>query len=74
MAGQSIRIELEQGSDAIRPKNHPSDLVRQIEANIVSIDMTKDANSYKKMVKGEIIKIQSRIFFDYLIRLNYTNQ
>ena len=71
MANLNKRIESEY---AFNLTNHPNDHVMQIEQNLVNIDITEDANSYQKAYKGEILKFQSRLFFDYVIRKNWTDQ
>ena len=71
MANLNKRIESEY---AFNLTNHPNEHVNQIEQNLVNIDITEDANSYQKAYKGEILKFQSRLFFDYVIRKNWTDK
>ena len=54
--------------------NNPNEYVQQIKKKLRVIDMSEDAASLKKAVNGEIIKLQSRLFFDFLIRKNYTDR
>ena len=54
--------------------NHPNEYVQQIKKKLRVIDTSEDAASLKKAVNGEIIKLQSRLFFDFLIRKNYTDR
>ena len=71
MANLNKRIESEY---AFNLTNHPNEHVNQIEQNLVNIDITEDTKSYQKAHKGEILKFQSRLFFDYVIRKNWTDQ
>ena len=66
-----MRIESEFAWDLT---NHPNDYVQQIDQDLVIIDISEDASSYKKAFNGEILKLQSRLFFDYVIRKNWTDQ
>ena len=66
-----MRIESEYAWDL---NNHPNEYVQQIDQGLVTIDISEDANSYKKAFKGEILKLQSKIFFDYVIRKNWTDK
>ena len=54
--------------------NNPNEYVQQIQKKLRVIDMSEDAASLKKAVNGEIIKLQSRLFYDFLIRKNYTDR
>ena len=65
-----MRIESEYGWNLT---NHPNDHVEQIDQNLVTIDISEDINSYKKASEGEILKLQSRLFLDYVIRKNWTD-
>ena len=71
MASLDMRIESEFAWDLT---NHPNDYVQQIDQDLVTIDISEDANSYKKAFNGEILKLQSRLFFDYVIRKNWTDK
>ena len=71
VASLDIRIESEYAWDLT---NHPNEYVQQIDQDLVTIDISEDANSYKKAFKGEILKLQSKIFFDYVIRKNWTDK
>ena len=54
--------------------NDPNEYIEQIDENFAVIDPSEHVNSMKTVQTGEAAELQSRIYYDYLIRNNYTNE
>ena len=54
--------------------NDPNYYIRQIGENFALIDPAEHPNNMKTVENGETVELQSRIYYDYLIRKSYTNE
>ena len=54
--------------------NDPNKYIQQIDENYIIIDPSEHVDSMKTVQTGEAAELQSRIYFDYLIRNNYTDE
>ena len=54
--------------------NDPNEYIEQIDEKFAVIDPSEHVNSMKTVQTGEAAELQSRIYFDYLIRKHYTNE
>ena len=54
--------------------NDPNEYIQQIDKNFITIDPSEHVNSMKTVQTGEAAELQSRIYFDNLIRSNYTDE
>ena len=54
--------------------NNPNEFIQRIKENFAVINPAEEAVSMKRVANGEIGQLQSRLYFDYLIRSNFTNQ
>ena len=54
--------------------NDPNEYIQKIDENFAVIDASEHAKSMKNVFNGEAVEMQSRIYYDYLLRNNYTNE
>ena len=54
--------------------NDPNEYIQKIDKNFAVIDPSEHVISMKNVFNGEAVEMQSRIYYDYLLRNNYTNE
>ena len=55
-------------------EDHPNIYLQQIGEKRRAIDITEDAASFMRVAEGEATRLGSRLFADYIIRKQFTDQ
>ena len=54
--------------------NDPNEYIQKIDKNFAVIDPSEHENFMKNVFNGEAVEMSNRIYYDYLLRNNYTNE